>query len=78
MWLLAAFSSVTDLPCDSEGLHGSHKAGLRPAMQQNRQASPGHVPGSYLSHWQRHQILVMPHMVSPHEKEAGTEGSWLA
>lgn len=50
MWLLAAFSSVTgldtDLSCDSEGLHGSHTAGLCLAMQQNRQARVRHVPGS--------------------------------
>lgn len=51
--LLAAFSSVTgldtELPCDSEGLHGSHTAGLCLAMQQNRQASACHVPGLHIS-----------------------------
>lgn len=62
------------LPCDGEGLHGCHTAGLRLAMQQDSQGKSCHVPGNVPLPWQRHQILVMPHMGSPHEKEAGTEG----
>lgn len=78
VWLLAAFSSVTgldtDLLCDSEGLHGSHTAW--PCSTTGKQALSCarivHLPRH------RHQILIKPHTMSPHEKEARTEGSWLA
>lgn len=76
VWLLAAFSSVTgldtELPCDSEGLHGSHTAGLGLAMQQNRQASPSHVPGSYISHGTDTKFWLGHAQCHPRRKESGT------
>jgi len=57
------------------GPAGSHTAGLRLAMQHNRQANSCHMPRSVPLPWQRRRILVVPRLGSPHEKEAGTEGS---